>query len=120
MTRNTPTPKATAPIRTAFGIFGTWFASTCRSGSEIVIMMPSKKLTNTISQTFLDLVMQLPTFVPIGVIAVSAPKVKNAMPTISSTAPIKKETSILLGIGATVKHSSSTMMVIGRTDAIDS
>ena len=57
---------------------------------------------------------------PIGVIAVSAPRVKNAMPTINSTAPIKKETSILLGIGATVKHSSSTMMVIGRTDAIDS
>ena len=120
MTKKMPTPSATVPISAALGIFGTWLASTCRSGSEMVMMTPSKKLTNTIIQTFRDFVIQLPTFVPIGVIAVSAPRVKKAIPAISRTAPIKKETSMLLGIGATVKQSSSTMMVIGSTDARDS
>ena len=91
-------------------------ARTVRSGSDIVIITPSRKLTKTITHTLFDLVMHEPTLLPIGVIAVSAPTVKNAIPTISITAPVRKDTSILLGIGAIVKHSRSTITVIGSTD----
>ena len=99
---------------------GTWFASTVRSGSETVIMTPSIKLANTIIQIFFDLVMQVPTLFPIGVMAVSAPTVKKAIPTMRRAAPIRNDISILLGMGAIVKHSKRTIQVIGSTEEIDS
>ena len=70
----------------------------------MVMITPSKKLTNTMSQIFFDFVIQLPTLFPIGVIAVSAPSVKKAMPIISIAAPVRNDTSMLFGIGETVKH----------------
>ena len=79
-------------------------------------MTPSIKLAKTIIQTLLDLVIQEPTLFPIGVIAVSAPTVKNAIPTMSITAPVMNDMSILLGMGAMVKHSKRTIPVIGSTD----
>ena len=53
---------------------------------------------------------------PIGAIAVSAPNVNNAIPTISNAPPSIKASSKLLGIGETVKHSNKTMAVIGSTE----
>lgn len=120
ITRKIPTPSATAPIITGLDILGTWFARTCRSGSEIVIRTPSKKLTKTIIHSLRDLVMHAPTLFPIGVIAVSAPRVKNAIPTISIAAPKAKDTSILFGMGVIVKHSIKTISVIGSTEDIAS
>ena len=57
---------------------------------------------------------------PIGVIDTSVPSENNAMPTISSTAPVKNSTIVPTGIGVIVTLSSSTMIVIGRTDDTDS
>ncbi len=68
------------------------------------------------SQIFFDFVIQLPTLFPIGVIAVSAPSVKKAMPIISIAAPVRNDTSMLFGIGETVKQSTITIKVIGSTD----
>ncbi len=65
--------------------------------------------------SFLLLVMQVPTFSPIGDMESSAPSVKNIMPRISSTAPIRKHRRMLGEMGATEKHKRSTMTMIGRT-----
>ena len=59
--------------------------------------------------------MQVPTRSPMGVMAISAPWVKNIMPTISSTAPSKKHSRMLGEMGAMLKHSSSTIPMIGST-----
>ena len=61
--------------------------------------------------------MWAPTRSPMGVMAVSAPRVKRPMPTISSAAPIKKASSVAVGRGATVKLSTSTIAVMGTTEA---
>ena len=51
---------------------------------------------------------------------ISEPSVKSPMPTISSTPPIRNATMALLGTGAMVKHSSSTISITGSTDVSDS
>lgn len=47
--------------------------------------------------------------------AVSAPVVKNIMPTKMSTVPIKKHSRTLGESGAMVNESASTMVMMGRT-----
>ena len=53
---------------------------------------------------------------PIGIMAISAPREKSAMPTMRSTAPIRNNATVPPVMGATVKLSSKTMAVIGNTD----
>ena len=118
--RNSPTPTETVTISTVLSIAGTFVASTCRSGSEIVIRKPSTKPSGSMSQTRFVCVMLAPTRSPIGDIASSAPRLKSIMPTISNTAPMRNAIRMLVGIGATVKHSSSTMPMIGSTAFSDS
>ena len=50
-----------------------------------------------------------------GVMAVSAPVVKNIMPTKMSTVPIKNQSRTLGESGAMVNESASTMVMMGRT-----
>ena len=57
---------------------------------------------------------------PIGVMETSVPSENSAMPTMSSAAPVKNSTIVPTGIGVIVTLSSSTMIVIGRTDDTDS
>ena len=64
----------------------TWPASTVKSGSAIVINNPIKKQAKTKINTFLDLVSPDPTYFPIGVIAISAPKLNNPIPRIKNRA----------------------------------
>ena len=45
----------------------------------------------------------------------STPTLKNSIPIINRTAPIRNVIRILGGIGAMVKHSNSTMSKIGIT-----
>lgn len=52
-----------------------------------------------------------------GVIAVSAPRVKRAIPKISRTAPTRNVNNVSGGIGEIVKHNTSTMAVMGSTEA---
>ena len=119
-TKNTPTPTATERIRVRLGMVGTWFASTWRSGSDTVIITPTKRDTRIITHRLRDLVLWEPTYSPMGVMEISAPRVKKPMPTISATAPTKKAISVPLGMGATVKHSASTSAVTGKTAWRDS
>ena len=51
ITRNRPTPAPTERISTLLGMLSTWFASTCRSGSETVIITPSRNATGMTSQS---------------------------------------------------------------------
>ena len=120
ITRNSPTPPATARIRIIFGTDGTWLARTCKSGSDIVIINPSKNEIKITSHSFLLLVILVPIRSPIGVIAISAPRVKNIIPAINSTAPIKKQSKILGEIGATEELSNNTIPTIGNTALNDS
>ena len=120
MTRNTPTPTATDQMMTLFSMAGTWLASTCRSGSATVIMMPMRKLMPTMIQTFLDRVISLPTACPSGIMDISDPSVNRPMPTMSSTPPSRNAIMALLGTGAMVKPSASTISMMGSTDVSDS
>ena len=114
-TRKRPTPPATAPIRIPPGMEGTCPASTWRSGSETVTITPRRKERRTITLIFLLFVIQVPTFSPIGDMDSSAPSVKNIMPRIRSTAPIRKHKRMLGEIGATEKHRKRTMTMMGST-----
>ena len=111
---------ATARIIVIFGIDGTNVARTCKSGSEIVIIIPNKSDKHTISNTFLLCVILEPTFSPMGVMDISAPNVKNIIPTITINAPIKKLNKILGVSGVIEKHSTKTINTIGTTAVTDS
>ena len=95
---------------------GTWVAKTWRSGSETVTTTPIRKLTETTTQSFRDPAIWDPACSPMGVMAVSAPRVKNPMPTMSSTAPAKKARRMSTGSGARVRQRTSTMAVMGSTE----
>ena len=114
-TRNRPTPAATARMSTALGMDCTWFASTCRSGSEMVIIKPSRKPRGRMIHSFFVRVMRAPSRSPMGSMASSAPRVKNIIPASSSSAPARKASRMLAGMGARVTDSSSTMATMGRT-----
>ena len=87
MTRKNATPPDTDIIRTLLGMDWTWFANTCRSGSEMVIINPNKSPNGNIRESFLVFVMRAPTCFPMGSMACSDPMVKNTMPIISRIQP---------------------------------
>ena len=97
------------------GIDGTCSASTCKSGSDIVMMKPRMKPIAMMSSRFLLLVIAVPTRSPIGVMLISAPSVKNMMPTTIMAAPIRKHSRMLAEIGAMVKHRTITIAITGST-----
>ena len=114
-TRKIPTPVATARMITMLGTAGTCSARTCRSGSDTVMIKPRTKPRITITHSFLERVMLLPTRSPMGVMAISAPRVKNIIPITSITAPIIYSSIMPGEMGTMVKHSASTIMMIGST-----
>ncbi len=63
----------------------------------------------------MDLVRLLPTISPIGVMERSTPRVKNTIPIVNRTAPIRNASKMLGEIGAIVKHNSKTMPTTGST-----
>ena len=115
MIKNAPTPVATANINTIFGMEGTCCASTCKSGSEMVMMKPIIKLITIITGSFLERVIIVPTLSPMGVMDISTPTLKSSIPTVKRTAPIKNVIKILGGIGAIEKHKSKTIASMGKT-----
>ncbi len=98
-----------------FDTAGTCSASTCRSGSDMVTIKPRMKVRAVINHNFLVCVILVPTFSPMGVMDISAPKVKNIIPTIRNTAPSRNASRIPGSSGAIVKHSTSTIAMIGST-----
>ena len=101
---------------TASGTAGTCRASTCRSGSAIVTMAPMRKQMTATAISFHLPPSLRPICSPMGIMAMSAPREKNPIPTMSIAAPNRKSSSVPIGIGARVKLSKSTITVIGRTD----
>ena len=79
------------------------------------MIKPSRKDSGITTHSFLLLVMLVPTRSPIGVIAISAPRVKNIIPRMMSTPPIRKHSRMLGDIGAMLKHSTRTIPMIGST-----
>ena len=73
MVVKTPTPVATVQISTWLGIEATWLASTCKPGSEMVMIAPIAKHTAAIHRMLLLFTSLPPTPWPSGVIAISAP-----------------------------------------------
>ena len=56
-----------------------------------------------------------PTRSPMGVMLISAPRVKNMMPTMIMAAPSRKQSRMLGETGAMLKQSTSMMAAMGRT-----
>ena len=115
ITRKIPTPHATDRIKTRLGTALTCPANTCRSGSEMVMINPSKKDTRMMTNTFRLLVRQDPTRSPMGLMETSAPRVKNIIPARINMAPMRKHSRMLGETGAIKKHRISTIQIIGRT-----
>lgn len=72
------------------------------------------------SQIFFDFVICEPTYSPIGVIDISAPRENSAIPTIIITAPNKNDVKLDISIGAMVKHNTNIIKETGNTDLTDS
>ena len=118
--RKIPTPTATVRIRVRLSMEGTCCASTCKSGSEMVMMTP---MENPISSTnmilrVLEICTPMPS--PRGVIAISAPSWKKPIPMTSITAPTRNMTIAPSSTGTSSMLNSSTIPVMGRTAERDS
>ena len=81
----------------------------------MVMRKPSRKPMPKITGSFRLLVITAPTRSPMGVMLISAPSVKNMMPTTIMAAPSKKHSRMLGDTGAMVKQSTSTMAAMGST-----
>ena len=81
----------------------------------MVMRKPSRKPMPKITGSFRLLVITAPTRSPMGVMLISAPSVKNMMPTTIMAAPSKKHSRMLGDTGAMVKQSTSTMATMGST-----
>ena len=79
------------------------------------MMKPRIKPIRITSQSLRLRVISAPVREPMGVMEVSAPSVKNIMPTMIITAPSKKHSRMLGEMGAMEKHSTSTIPMIGST-----
>ena len=91
-------------------------AKTARSGSDMVIKMPTKKNAGKIIHSLLLLITVLPTYSPIGVIAVSAPSVNKPIPITVKNAPSKKDNILPFSTGINVEHNKITINAIGKTE----
>jgi hypothetical protein len=114
-TRNSPTPAATVQMSTGFGIPGTWVASTVRSGSATVTRTPTRKNTAAIRDTRLLRASFRPKASPIGIMAISAPRVNSPIPTTRSTAPAKNSSRVSRDTGAAVIARSKMIRLTGNT-----
>ena len=81
----------------------------------MVIRKPSRKPTPMMRKSFWLRVSMEPTRSPMGVMLISAPRVKNMMPTMIMAAPSRKQSRMLGETGAMLKQSTSTMAAMGRT-----
>ena len=94
---------------------GTWVASTVRSGSATVTSTPTRKNTAAIRDTRLLRASFRPNASPMGIMAMSAPKVIRPIPTTRSTAPAKNSSNVSRGTGDPVMASSKMIKLTGST-----
>ena len=81
----------------------------------MVMMKPRKKVTRTMIERCRLFFSAAPRRSPIGVIAISAPSVKNIIPMMIRAAPMMKHRRMLEDTGAIVKHRKRTIPTIGIT-----
>ena len=81
----------------------------------MVMRKPSRKPAPMMRKMFWLRVSMAPTRSPIGVMLISAPSVKNMMPTTIMAAPSRKQSRMLGETGAMLKQRISTMAAMGRT-----
>ena len=122
ISKNKPTLKPTSTIKTVSFITAlTWFASTDKSGSAIVIRIPITKAIPNNRVNFLDFVRPEPICSPIGVIAKSAPMLNSVIPTIMKIAQIA---NVMISVAEKsvigVKARMNTMIATGATEIADS
>ena len=116
ISKNIPTPTPTVTIRSVlFMILSTWLDKTCKSGSAIVIKKPNTKDIISKINNFLVFVRPIPLYSPIGVIAISAPKLNRLIPIINTIALITNtiisvELKEPIGVNPKIKTNSE----IGR------
>ena len=92
-------------------------ASTDRSGSATVMSRPSTKQAPKRSVTFPVFVRPDPTRSPIGIIDMSAPRLKTAMPTIMSSVHTQKITAVRTSMPAPgTSETASTAAETGSTE----
>ena len=84
------------------------------------MMKPSMKHNPIITGSRFDCAIRVPIRSPIGVIDISAPSVKNIIPTTRRIAPIIKAIRMPGGTGAIVKLNINTIAMIGTTASNDS
>ena len=118
--RKKPTPAATVRMSTMSGTAGVCLARTCRSGSATVAMAPMMIHAMTMTGSFFALASCAPTFSPMGIMAISTPRVKNPIPIIRKAAPARNSISGSRGMGVMVIPRINTMQVTGSTDDKDS
>ena len=119
---NNPTP---IPIITNTNVLSmipwTWFINTDKSDSAIVTKNPIIKQIISINNNLLVFNIDEPIWLPIGLIAISAPNVNNAIPIISITAAIPKVIrSLAFKWAIGVNDKIKTIMKIGNTASMDS
>ena len=86
----------------------------------MVTKIPIAKHAAATPAAVLALVSCLPVCSPMGIMAISAPRLKKPMPRMSSTAPTRNIISVASGMGVMVTHSANTISVTGSTAARDS
>jgi hypothetical protein len=116
ITRKIPTPTDTVEIKTNAGMEGVCSPSTCKSGSATEIMNPITNVTVIIRNNFELFVSLTPTPSPLGIIAISAPRVKKPIPMISRAAPARNIMMVPEGMGARTTLTINIMAVMGRTE----
>lgn len=113
-----PTPRLIVSIRVVVGMLGICSASTLKSGSATVIMIPIKRITPSIIPIFLLLIRELPSFSPIIIMERSAPNVNRLIPIIRNMELIINEVITLLSrlniedIIVTIIHIGKTIIVV--------
>ena len=122
ISRRIPTPTPTVPISSVpFITAFTWSARTVRSGSAMVIRSPIAKPTERRMPIFLEAVSPWPMYWPIGVIAISAPRLKRPIPITSRKAPA---TNMRSSFGEMSTHGvmerTKTRRLTGITERRDS
>ena len=115
--KNAPTPTPTNTISAVLLIISlTCPASTERSGSATVTSTPSANETSKSNHTLPDLESPEPTCVPIGVIAMSAPRLNSPIPSTSNSEQTRNVVSSAPErFRNGVKFNSTTKKLTGRT-----
>ena len=115
--RNIPVPSDTViSITHLLLIPGTCSASTIRSGSDIVTIKPSTKLSIAIKLSLRLLLKCEPTYPPIFIVDISTPTLKSAIPTIIISVATRSASVVARLNGKNTRYST---IIIAKNGSMD-